>query len=769
MAFDPSTAQIVGQKTSAPKASKGKFDPSTAKLVTAQNIPEDQPSNEQFLPGAINALAGTGIEAVRGLHQGISNVAGNLNMAAEAIGQATGTTPGGAFGQVEQVLGQSAETLPETNIPPVVKAGANLVGAAGPAVAEYMLLSKAMGPAAGRAFTPIFGGVKVGGIPATQIMTESSILAAQSAINEYRASGGDAKATLKAGAQGAAIGGVLGVTPLALELGKKFGKGAAKIFIRAVTENEWLANDFVEHPSKYVLSMLKKVENLTDVTSRNKATMAGLKAKETYDTDAKAFQHAQEREGLQSEMERAFYKTKETNRALAASLEDRSKATLAEVTENATKSIQASEKSLQDTLYKDFQNASELIALEERAAGEAVDTAVQGIILKDPFATVNATNFFGKFNEVLNQNRYSIVGGKVTPRVGSVSKKETTKVLQEILEESKGKLTPDGLPLGFVQDLKVGMSKLGYESKEPIFQQLSGAINPLKFGETSSVGTIGTKAVNKSMLGVDSLINGKNIQEELKILKEANIRYTTLVPQKKEALAQFTRPGADGQPIADFSRAINAVRGNDRAALEAMRKADQALAPSNRLIPKVERVVKDMEVHQAQIDKNVNLIRRKLAKEKASHAEAIRKKEFEIREANDKKRFDRAQYLQGELKEFKAKKAAEIREVEVAFHLEEEFVRGQSQLRRFVGDARAGRLQTIGILGALSQFRFPSAISAGVSSGLTLLPSPLLGASVVKGFGAMADPMTDMAIKAASNPTVRKTLGSLLATNKAKA
>ena len=747
MAFDPSTAQIVGQKTSAPKASKGKFDPSTAKLVTASTVEtQDSADNpgfniQQMAKGVLDTLVGTGVETVRGAQTATSNVAGNLNMAAEAIGQATGTKPGGLFKGIESMTQQSAENLPQTNLSHVAKATYNMAGAAVPMVAEYALIDRAIGPVAARGFKATFGDIK-----AVQGLTESSVLATQAAINEYRASGGDVEGAVKSGATGAAIGLGMGIAQKGLQLVKQYGKGASKAFIRAITDNEALADDFVNNPAKYVLNPFKKVEKLADVTARNEAEMFLLRQKEQYAVEAQSFKHAQEKQGLSSELDNALFKVRESNKATKASLEDSSKATLNELTESATKSMQASEKALQDSLYGDFKHANEQIALLEKSTGEAVETAVQGVITKDPAATVNIENFFGKFNEVLNKNGYKVVSGKVTPNVASVADKKTTGILQGILDESKGRITQDGLPLGFVQELKQGMGQLGYETNQPILQQLSGSMNPLKLGVT-----------------------GKGIAPELKLLRETNERVTTLIPQQKEALAQFTRTGADGKPIADFSRAINAVKGNDRAALTAMRKADMSLPEADRLVPKVERTVREMDKHQVEIDSTIKLAKRKIAKEKEALSRSVREKEFGIRKANDQKKFDRAQYLQGELQEFKAKKAAEIRQAELTFKANEEFVHGQTQLRKFIGEGRAGRLQTVGVLGALSQVRFPNPVSAGVSAGLSLLPSPVLGAGAIKGFGAMADPMTDMAIKAASNPTVRKTLGSLLATNKAKA
>ena len=724
-------------------------------IIPISELPEGNGS--ELANQAIDSFKGAGIEANRGLQEGFGNVVENVgNLAAMTpIDMVTGGGLSGPIKKFGQQYKTIAKNLPQTNMSGTAKGVYNLVGSAGPMVAEYSLLQSSLGPAIAPAFKSIFGDVK-----AVHNITESSLFAVQGAIDNYRETG-DVEGAIKGGVSGAQVGLGLGVAGKALEVSKQYGKGAAKLFIQGVTGDEKLAKDFVNNPFKYNLNPFQKVGSAIEKTKENDAKLLSLRQESDKQIGDLRFKHSQEKFTLDSQIDNSKFQLSESNKTAQKALDDTSKIKLDDIRQKAESSFANSEKSIQDSLFADFKHANEKLELIRSDKGIAVEQAIDNVIAKDPMATVKTKTFFGKMHDVLVNNGYRVVEGQVVPNVLSTADSNITNILQGILDESKGRITPDGIPLGFVQELKQGLQRRGYGSNAPesnILKQLSGALNPVRLGE-KQISSKGIKGGDYQ--DIHNWIIGKDIQPELKQLSKANKEFSELVPSHEEAIKNYTKADASGNAVPDFSKAINAVKNGDRTAIINLKKADLALPEQDRLFPKVEQAVSKINEHEGIKKSLIKNAQRKIQKEKVELARDIRNKQFEINSMNNQKKFQKAESLQKQLNEFKLNKNNEIRKAEELFNAENEHLKGQLELRSAFGKGRAGNLQTAGVLGLVGQTKFPSAIGAAASAALTTIPSPMVASGAVKAGARTLDPTISGLIRLVQEPTTRRSIGSL--------
>ena len=691
------------------KAKASMAPASEPSIFTEANLPTEQtPAQQPVQSGGnqlIDAFGGAGIEMARGFQQGGAGLLRSADAGADLLAKMAGNPElsSGTFGQMADQIQAGAEAMPQTNLSPGIKKAYNLVGELPGLAAEFVATKRAISPFM-RSFGKLPGKGEIGDIVASGI---------QGAVAEYKKTP-EYGALLEGFQQGSTLGAMFNLAPKAIEIAKLAGKDASKAFIKSVTGSEETAKAFVENPWRFNLNPFGKVKSLSELTESNRIKMDDLKDS-TSDMIANERMKIADRKALiSSEQDRNFFAVKQKNRDLVNAVQQNKKIDVENVAKSASEAHAKTIDSVNAGLLDDFTNSVNKLEIIKKAEGEQVGQAIENITNKDPFSRILPEPYLNKFKEVANKNGYDIVENRVVPKFGQGSANpEVQNLLQSNLDDVFQVVNNEGIPLGFAQGKKKMLQQSGYSGSGEVAnvqKQLSGALNPAT---------------------MDDAIIGSNIKEELRALRDSNKNFSELVPKYKEAIANYSRIDASGKSVPDFNRALNAIARNDKVVIRQLMKADSALPVEDRLLPKLYEA--NRRIGQAN---TVQLANVKLAKRKANEAvsklrEEIRDKEFKLRAAQRGEKLGEARDLQLKLNELRKNVNSGLKNTLDFLKKEEDFLSQQNSLRSFFGKGRAGNMQSAGLLGMSTQMLGPNPFG-GVSAALTLAPSPMIGANVIK-------------------------------------
>jgi len=687
-----------------------------------------------------DAFVGAGTEIMRGYHQQNADTYENLAMVDKT----------GASKAIADNAQITADSLPETNMGSVgvgdfqmpVASMYQTIGRVPGATAEFLMLNKATNalkvPAAIKA---AFGDIK-----ATGQMSDAVTLGIQSAINEFRQSDSFARAANAFGS-GASTSLVFSIgaeaIPKALEIGKNMGRSAAKAFLKGVTGDEKFAEEFVKNPMKFNLNPFSKVRSFADVEKENTAKMTMLKDELRTKVSDMKFENAEKKAQLSRELDTEMFNLKDKNKHLKESISGKAKVDIDKAHAESTKAFESTVDLVHTSLHDDFNNTLTKVEAIKESYGKQVGQAVDNITNKDPFSRVGMTRYLAKFNEVAEKNGYKLVGGKVTPMYGQgTADEETMRFLQKNLDDVKSVAEFSGIPLEFAQKKKELWQKMGYAGNTPaanVAKQLSGALNPVNLADD---------------------IVGNNISKEIGMLKQANKEYSELIPRYDEAIKNFTKTDASGNPIADFQKVLNAVRNNDKTILKQVVKADSLLPVEDRLLPKAK--IAASRLSQAEMVKiaNVRLAKRKATEEMSKLNHSIREQEFKLKLANREGKTYEAQRLKKKLTEMETIEKAKLQKTIETLEADTEFIRQQQLARSFTPPGTRRTIQAGSVLTALTSAATNPMFAIGGAVGSVAL-SPKVAAAGTKVAAKTAKPTGEVLL--ALSQLVNTRIGKVMA------
>ena len=707
----------------------------------AKNIPQ--------LAGT-GAVKDVGIEVLRGFQQGGESMMRNADSVAQMMANAVGKPElsSGTFGEIaDQIKVANEKYIPKTNLPQGVKDSAQAVGALPAVVSEFLLTRKGLSSLPGvRALQKN---------PGVNEVTDAVSAGVQSAVSSFKNSPqyGD---MLESFASGTNLGLMFSVAPEAVKIGKVLGRQGAYAFVKAVTGDEATALAYVKDPWKFNLNPFSKVKSLSEVTKENQATLNDMRTKMTNELSDESIRISEKKSQFANDVDSKVGEVKARNRETLNSLKSKGEFDVAESSRKSSESHSVATESIKQSLDNDFMSSVNKLELIRRGVGGEVNQAIENVINKDPFSRVKSSHVLDRFEEFANKHGFEIkfstrlkpapegdlmnstpqveIGEPVlVPKFGAGSaSKEVEQLLKEnlddILQFSRSG-SPDGgeIPLGYLQGKKARLQESGYSGHSELNHAQKGlakVLNPVEMRDN---------------------IVGKNIEPELAQLAKSNKEYSEFVPRYEEALKNYSKAGADGKAVPDFTRAINAIRRGDKATIRQMAKADKGLPEADRLLPKVEKAVSELnrldDIHLS----TIKLAKRKASQDLAKLKTEISQKEFNLRIATRENKQALARDLRRDLNKLREAKQTKLTETMKKLDAEEEFLRQQNSLRSFVGAGRAGQVQAAGVAGLVANAYRPNPLTATMGAVATAGPSPVIGANILKQLSRLSGPADALA------------------------
>jgi hypothetical protein len=322
----------------------------------------------------------------KGFYQGIADTAGNLDAGAKAIGQAIGSEPGGAFGNIQSKMGEVAASFPEAQsqsmTQPLVDIGAvkfsgsdvaKTVGRAIPATGEFLAL-KGMVPGLSQGQSALASsmGNTPRAIRTAMALTDAAALGVQGAVNEYRASGMDTKSVVPGLVTGGAMGLAFPLGAEGIRVTKNLGVNAGKAFIEFVTDNTKLAEDFSKNMWKYNTNPFGKVRNPQEVTALNNQKLSQLKAEANKAEFELVGKQQAEKHSLDASLNEAMFEAKELNRVAKESAAEGRTAKLGKTIEQGKTTLEKTKEAVETNLYGHFTHAVEYLQQKRDNLGSMV-------------------------------------------------------------------------------------------------------------------------------------------------------------------------------------------------------------------------------------------------------------------------------------------------------------------------------------------------------------------------------------------------------------
>lgn len=689
----------------------------------ASRLPETvAQSDGGIVKDIADSFSGAGIEAARGFQNASGDIFEKLNYITQKASQVTGIPASGFFGDVADATKKSAEGLPETRLGDAAKATYQTMGAAVPQTAEFLPTSGLLNSVGlSRSIKGVFGD-----IPAANQLSNSIAIGVQSAVDEFSKTESYGRA-IQSFANGTSIG--LGVSvaaeaiPKAIELGKVMGRNAAKAFLKAVTGDEKFAEAFVKNPWKFNLNPFQKVPSLADVEAENAQKITSLRNEYDAKISDMKIHNAEKKSVLASEINNESYALSTKNRELKRILTEKGRADVARTAEESHKAYQGVVDTAHASLMDDFNGVLNKVELIRDQKGKMVGQAIENVTNKDPFSSIGAFRYLKKLEKVAKDNKMVIEAGVVKPRFGnSTVEPEVISFMQSAVDETKDLASGFHIPLGAAQAKKELWQRFGYSGSNKVHnvaKQMSGALDPANM--------------------IDDIV-GNNIGPEIEALKKANTEFSEMMPKYREAIKSFTRLDAQGKPIPDFQKALNAVRSGDRVTLKQMAKADSLLPPEDRILPKVYQASKQISDAENTALANVKLAKRKASENISKLNVEIREKEFLLKQRNRERRFVEAQKHQQALDNMRNVEKAKLEKTVKDLEAYEQDIRNQNIARSFTAPGGGRRtLQMSSVLGAAGTAIANPALSALATGGAVAL-SPRVAAGAVKGAASVLKP-----------------------------
>ena len=614
---------------------QGGGDNDIKSYLTQQNISFEEPKQRRTVEDISRGLFGESqagqiaeravVDAViapltevgRGLINASAGFYETLDSATKLVTSITGGKGrGGAFGQWSSDLRRYAETeLPPTKIIPSIKTIYEIVGGSLPIVTEFAIAEKAL------VATGIPAKLSTAGLGE---LTETGKFALLGALDEYEKSG-EYRSLGEGAKKGAILQMSFGIASRGLLLFQKFGKKVAEKWVAFTTGDPKLAKAFVANPRKFNLNPKNKLRTSKEVKAENDLRKRDLQQKFQREKTFLQDNVRKEKELLKDKLVEKKQNLDASFQKSKVALQDKSRIRLEEASDDAGKAIQDYNQTIERRIVKTYDEALDKFKIVKRTAGENVNLAIETTLKENPMASIPYKVVNEKFSKVLkrapfNISERGITPGRdqqglaelaakqgifsrtktvVSPRTAAASQSNAT-VFSKVLDEFRAKSKEGTVSIKYLQDLKGDL------------RTLSGKA----FGTSNNELGIFYKDLANAANPADIVSGSKMLSKKLSRIAEANAVFNKTVPKYEEAMKQYFKRDAQGNFIPDINKAVNAVQKGDTVAIRQMRKADSVLPPEDRILPKINTLVNEMNTKAIQEKAIVRNLKRKAVQDK---------------------------------------------------------------------------------------------------------------------------------------------------------
>lgn len=681
----------------------------------------------------IGGIQGILLETIRGLYQGTESLMNTADSATKLIENTTGLKRGGLFEDLAKLQKTMQELIPETDVGDIGKTVFNFLGQSPGIIAEFEAV-------------PVG---KLTGIPS--LAAKMGVLQSLEDYNKEESG----QSLVKGFTTGALVGTATGLTFAAagkgMDLLNKFGKTTAKTWIKLTTGDAKLAEDFVNNPKKYNLNPFGKMKSNEDIVKEFKDKRNVLDKELSLKIDSFKNNQTIQKEALAVENAAVKSDFSEAIKNSQESLKEESRQTLGQVLENSNKVIEQRNTHLKNQAESILEESGGKIKLIKEAADKEVSAAIDHMSNLRPGEVVESKYVLPKIQEVIaKESPYILKGNELKPRTAlSGDTTDLTKINAMIKEINS--VADEGFTPKYLQDLKNASKNLadkefrtGEKALGKMYSALSKAVDPAKLVQSNT-----------------------NLQSRFSELSEKNLQYSQLIPKYKEAQKYYFKEDQEGRLIPVFENAINAIKSDNRFELGQMRKADSLLPPEDRILPKLQKLVSEIEKANSDNKSLVSLAKRKAQQTKLKLDKANREAVGKLNAERRNLTFQNSQQLRQQLRDFHATEQKKLNGLISSLEEQETFLLNQNTLREFVtqGKGLVPTAQRANIFSAIggAQFGRPEvAIPSAVNVGLL---SPKLASGVSKQFLINGGKVTNSAKDALKNETLQRLLASSLSKN----
>jgi hypothetical protein len=535
-----------------------------------------------------------------------------------------------------------------------------------------------------------------------------------------------------------------------LELLKNAGKGAARNFIHFLTGSGKAAKDFVDNPGKYNLNPFGKVKTTQEVKEANDALKKQVNDKYAGMKDSFKMRQRRERELLDLRLKDRLAETQQTLANSKESLIAGSKQKLEDVSAQASNAIQQNNKAVAEKTMKIYDDSLVKYDLLKKEYGEKVDAAIKSTLNNNPNAGISSNIIKKKWDTIVNKlspfkitqkaartakdpqglialaeskGLYQTPTKQVAERATAAGSQSDAKTFNAMLQEFNKLSKEKTLNIGYLQRLKKDIkihSQKAYSAGNPelgrFYSELSKSVDPAK-----------TIAENPAL------------SANLKEIAEANKQFSSYLPKYEEAIKNYFKKDAQGGFIPDIDKAVNAIRRTDVVSLRQMQKADMALLPEDRILPKVDELVKQSDKFEAQAKSMVSVVKNKAKQDLSKLHNAAKQTIDNIKREQRNIRFADKEKMIADVNKYVNSIDERYRSMVDGLQKAEQFYDNQDKLRSFksAGTTLAGILQRAGLYGTIGSMGgarinpavgIVSPLFGGLTAGLT----PIVGANAVK-------------------------------------
>jgi hypothetical protein len=650
------------------------------------------------------------------------------------------TKTGDIFSNFSKMMYDVAEDMPETNMSPVAKSVYQFMGGAIPAFTEFALADKLtsmtgipnvlnrMGP----------GWANLANVEKYAIYNTISDLANNPETTDIMKS-------LKTGAM---VGMAFPIAFAGIEVVKNLGKRAGETFIHFITGKSSTAKDFVNNMWKYNTNPFGKVKTHDEIKVANEVTKKRLSNK--YKTQQDMLKTRQEREAylLKTKLDDNILKNKQIINDNKLALSSKQVNKVDQMTKTVETSIKDNQRVLSEKTVKVYDDALSKYTILKKQAGEQVDNAIKSTLEANPGAGISSKYMKSRWNNTINKyspfkitqkaaraplpdpqglralaeskGLYQAPTKQVAERATAAGKKSDAQVFNDILQEFNKLSQQKDISIGYLQNLKSDLktrSQQAYGSDARLgkfYSELSDAVNPAK-----------------------AVSDNPNVTKHLKLIAEANKQYTHFLPKYDEAIKQYFKKDSQERLIPDIDKAVSAVRGQNTVEIRQMKLADSALPESDRILPKVQQIVKEQDLFNNQQATMIKQLKMQNKSEMDQFNRAANESMNRLRRSKANIMHETKQKTTSDLNSFVNRKQEEYNAIEDKLNKIEEFYHNQDLLRSFKasGQTLSGVGQRAGIYGTIGQAGLQKSIPGAGSAMFPVLGigmAPIVGANLLK-------------------------------------
>jgi len=639
-------------------------------------------------------------------------------------------------------LNKVADDMPDTDMNPNIKTIYEFAGGTIPLLTEFATAKGILATSGTSRFLATKG---------FEQLNDVAKFAVVSALDEF-SQNPENSALLEGAKKGAMVAMAFPIAAKGLELLKNAGKGAARNFIHFTTGSIKAAKDFVDNPRKYNLNPFGKVKTAQEVKEANNALKKQVNDKYAGMKDSFKMRQRRETELLDLRLKDRLAETQQTLANSKESLMAGSKQKLEDVSAQASNAIQKNNKAIAEKTMKIYDDSLVKYDLLKKEYGEKVDAAITSTLNNNPNAGISSNIIKKKWDTIVNKlspfkitqkaartakdpqglialaesnkGLYKAPTKQVAERATAAGSQSDAKTFSAMLQEFNKLSKEKTLNIGYLQRLKKDIkihSQKAYSAGNPelgrFYSELSKSVDPAK-----------TIAENPSL------------SANLKEIAEANKNFSSYLPKYEEAIKNYFKKDAQGGFIPDIDKAVNAIRRTDVVSLRQMQKADMALLPEDRILPKVDELVKQSDKFEAQAKGMVSVVKNKAKQDLSKLHNAAKQTIDNIKREQRNIRFADKEKMISDVNKYVNSVDERYRSMVDGLQKAEQFYDNQDKLRSFkaAGTTLSGMLQRAGLFGVYGgagagmagvQANPFVAVSAGVLTGL----SPIVPYHILRG------------------------------------